>query len=150
MKATELRIGDYFEWFASEVVRITFIAESYVNAEDDRGVEQIQVRLTDLRPIQLTEEILEKNDCTITKSLGDVTTAVMSMDDKEDRILILSSEYNPATDEDEWITSIGFYDVPTGARFVHPHELAFLRKIRYVHELQHLLWALGVKKEVEV
>ena len=59
MKATELRIGDYFERFASEVVRITFIAESYVNAEDSRGVEQIQVRLTDLRPLPLTEDILQ-------------------------------------------------------------------------------------------
>lgn len=132
MKATELRIGDYFEWFASEVVRITFIAESYVNAEDDRGVEQIQVRLTDLRPIQLTEEILKKNGWK-----------------ENDEIWTTPYPFGQiAVEFFKWGTEkVAMVSVVSGSM---SSDTNTLRQIRYVHELQHLLWALGIEKEVEV
>lgn len=132
MKATELRIGDYFEWFASEVVRITFIAESYVNAEDSRGVEQIQVRLTDLRPVPLTEEILEKNGW-----------------EESDEVWTIPYLFGQiAVEFFQWDTEkVAMVSVVSGSM---SSDTNTLRQIRYVHELQHLVWALGVEKEVEV
>lgn len=150
MKATGLKTGDWVS-VDGEPLKIAETDLTYFTAWKKDGTFCGKIGYEAAEPIVLTEDILEKTEeCWIKKSLGGVTIAVIPMDEKQDRILILSSEYNPATDEDEWITSIGYYYVPTGARFAQPQEFAFLRKIRYTHELQHLLWALGIEKEVQL
>lgn len=134
MKATELKIGDWVN-VNGEPIKIAETDLTYFTAwkKDDTFCGKIGYEAAE--PILLTEELLEKNGW------------------KEDK------------DEKEmWITPyvyghLGIEVFQWGKEMVAMvsavsdgmgGDVNSLRQIQYVHQLQHLLWALGVEKEVEL
>ena len=133
MKATELKTDDWV-LVNGEPMKIAEKLLTYFTAWKKDGTFCGKLGYEAAEPIALTEEILEKNGWE---------------EDDEDEIWDTPYAYG--------YLSIGFF--PRGKKMVTMVLAASdgmggdtysLREIKYVHELQHLLWALGIEKEVEV
>lgn len=123
MKATELKLGDWVS-FKGKPFQIFSIAREVVWY--DEGTSHVMIK--DVEPIKLTEEILEKNGW------------------QKVRI-------NP------------FYTSYFEYKFVHEEKPTFYKKMQdtaiyldffkrepipFVHQLQHILWALGIDDNLKI
>ncbi len=128
MKATELKLGDWVcfrnpETGKKKTVRITAI-------HGDRLVSfgMGKTALVDsLSPIPLTKEMLEKNGYEEGKGIDECAVSYS----KDDLFL----EYH--WDENK----IYFQDLYRSVNY---------KELQYVHEFQHILWALGMKDNIKI
>ena len=150
IKAEDLRIGDLVivnENCSLEQGTIGKVSEVrstplYKENEGSIGLKPISndrwpwgVLCRNIDPIPLTPEILKKNglkeevvDNYYTKPLDNETHPLKRY---------LSVERK----SDNWVVFIKYYTL---------HDYALLRKIQHVHELQHILWALGEDANLKI
>jgi hypothetical protein len=136
MKATELRMNDWV-LVDGEPMKIAETDLTYFSAWKKDGTFCGKIGYEAAEPIILTEDMLEKGDWDVDSF--DEECAAWSWINKGCQLELYIDKF---AKEDEWAVFV--YDEenePIGYS---------LRNIKYVHELQHLLWALGVEKEVEV
>lgn len=102
---------------------------------DDTEASSLIVLCSDIEGIPLTPEILEKNDFkTIdpgigyTKSMGDTSRLL-------ERYISIERKFI------DWAVFLKYESLP---------DHVLIRHIRYVHELQHILWALGLNAELKI
>lgn len=125
MDAKELMIGDWV-LYKDEPIMVWEIDEYYdrINTEPD-GYNAIRcIEVSEIKPIPLTPEILEKNGFRKQNNSSGVTKL-----------------------DTYWLgEELGFR--------IHSFETGYyqfgLAKIRYVHELQHALRLCGIDKEIEI
>lgn len=129
MKTEELMIGDWV-LYREEVLKVTSLYTKRGANEIGFGEsEDFWVDISNIEPIPLTPEILEKNG--------------FEADDKNKDMLY----WNWSICED-----CVSYDKETGTiRIFHTlGRLVFVHPLRYVHELQHALRLCGIEKEIEL
>ena len=122
MKATELRMGDWV-LVDGEPMKIAETDLTYFSAWKKDGTFCGKIGYEAAEPIALTEDMLEKSGWTYSEAYND---------------------WRMNSDDFKLFTNVQCWDVRSRGSIYD------LRSIKYVHELQHLLWALGVEKEVEV
>lgn len=128
MKLTDLKIGDWvlFEGNVSKVISLSEKVSQLESKDEDEYFASFNVG-EDITPIPITKEILEKNG--YEQGLGiDECSYSYSKDD-------LYLEYH--RDENK----IYFQDFYRSVNY---------KEIKYVHELQHILWALGYDDDIEL
>jgi hypothetical protein len=138
MKATELRMGDWV-LVDGEPMKIAETDLTYFSAWKKDGTFCGKIGYEAAEPIALTEEILEKNDWDTWPEDEDCCFATFDFNE-ESEIEVLVDMF---AKKGEWKVAVCNRE----GEDVISH---YLRHIKYVHELQHLLWALGIEKEVEV
>ena len=122
MKAKELKLGDCVS-YKGKVAKIHSIDSPciYVDVDDEiRGTLEDD---GDISPMPLTSEILEKNGWRERKH----------------------SEYTAY--ENGWYE---LFRVGQEGSWAFCHYDDFLASIEYIHELQHLLWALGMDDDLKI
>ena len=129
MKATELRIGDWVA-FADLPVKVKEVKQDGVCVDlscfDNSKGEQGYAAFEDLSPTPLTKEILEKNGW---RKDADATLWVLGY----------LGLY--------WFMVDGYYELCYADGCMKP--IAQTR-VEYVHQLQHLLWALGIGDDLKI
>lgn len=137
IKAEDLRVGDLVRC-GEQVITIHAV---YYKLIDDFviGEETICISCEDLEPIPLTSEFLKKNGFEIRRETKGLYSKFVGSPDRfiSKYISIERDECNPIG----WNVLIE-YDIFT--------RYANLRKIHYVHELQHILWALGEEPKLKI
>lgn len=150
IKAEDLRIGDLVivnENCSLEQGTIGKVSEVrstplYKENEGSIGLKPISndrwpwgVLCRNIDPIPLTPEILKKNGLK-EDVVGEYYTKPL---DNEAHPLAryLAVEWK----SDSWVVFIKYYTL---------HDYALLRKIQHVHELQHILWALGEDANLKI
>ena len=132
MKAKEIKIGDWIS-FADVPVKVKDIKPKSVLLDisrfDDCMDKEGCAELGDIRPIPLTEEILEKNGRREDDELWDIDYAFGQ----------LHIEFFSNGKDIEAMVSV------TDGR-----DVCCLRQIKYTHELQHILWALGMDDNLKI
>ena len=132
MKAKELKIGDWVS-FADVPVKVKDIKPKSVLLDisrfDDCMDKEGCAELGDILPIPLTEEILEKNGWREDDELWDIDYTYGKLNAEvwqwgKEMVMTISA-------------SVG-------------NDVCTLAQIKYVHELQHLLWALGIDDDLEI
>lgn len=133
IKAENLRIGDLVR-YGKNIITVQAI---HTNYEEGFIIDEYNVSYNcdELDPIPLTSEILKKNGLK-EEVVGEYYTRPL---DNEAHPLAryLAVEWK----SDSWVVFIKYYTF---------HDYALLRKIQHVHELQHILWALGEDAELKV
>ena len=137
MKATELRMGDWV-LVDGEPIKIAETLLTYFTAWKKDGTFCGEIGYEAAEPIILTEEILEKYDWDVDSTDEDCLVCFWINEEYQLEVYI-----NKFAKEDGWTVSVCNGEGECVISY-------YLRHIKYVHELQHLLWALGVEKEVEV
>lgn len=129
IKAEDLRVGDLVRC-GEQVITIHAV---YYKLIDDFviGEETICISCEDLEPIPLTSEFLKKNGFEVRKSKVWYPNFIGNSNEYKLKYISIERDENNST---EWNVSI---------RYDKDIRYAILRKIHYVHELQHILWALG-------
>lgn len=129
IKAEDLRVGDLVRC-GEQVITIHAV---YYKLIDDFviGEETICISCEDLEPIPLTSEFLKKNGFEVRKSKVWYSNFIGNSNEYKLKYISIKRDENNST---EWNVSI---------RYDKDIRYAILRKIHYVHELQHILWALG-------
>ena len=126
MKAKELKIGDWVS-FADVPVKVKDIKPKSVVLDisrfDDCMDKEGCAELGDIRPIPLTSEILEKNGWKERKY--------------SERIAYENGWYE-------------LFRVGQEGAWAFCHYDDFLTAIKHIHELQHLLWALGMDDDLKI
>lgn len=89
----------------------------------------------DIEPIPLTPEILENNGFK-EEVVGEYYTKPL-----DDETHPLNRYLAVELKRENWVVFI---------KYRRLHDCALLRKIQHVHELQHILWALGLNAELKV
>ena len=125
MKAKELKIGDWVLVDGEPVqIQDVCVENSTLTLYDNKADKVKEYRYNELMPVPLTKEILEKNGWEY------------------------SQPYN------DWVYSIGdveefcIYEGGRGFIIKQCRSLNDLHTIAYVHELQHILWALGADDDM--
>lgn len=132
IKAEDLRIGDLAR-YGKDVVSIQAVhADGLVCFAD--GKDQICVEHVLLEPIPLTPEILEKNGFKV----GVPGECYMKFICKT---LFYKRYISVELKPNDWAVFIKYTDIP---------DYALIRHVQYVHELQHILWALGLDAEIKL
>ena len=121
MNQSDTKIGDWFSFNEGQGQISLIYGDTVI-------IDGYQLNIAELEPIPLTIEILEKNGFTI-GNYNEWTNPICDF--------IHFSIYNYK--KKEW----GFY--ARGAM-----EEVCLTTIKYVHEFQHLLWALGLNDKIKV
>ena len=117
MKASEVKIGDLV-WYNDGVpCKIQEVYQDGVAISPSK----IKVAYDDIDPIHLTKEILEKNGWELKE--GEYTK-----DCKVCECLYLIQNHFSFSTFDSWTVIVGD---------------SYIGTIYYLHELQHILWALG-------
>lgn len=134
MKLTDLRIGDWvlFEGCLSKVISLSENVSQLESKDEDEYFASFNVG-EDITPIPISKEILKKNGW---------EKIIESNDDAW-----YTAEYN------EGLLLGNFYargeklliSIETGVNRVNKSPL---RTIEYVHQLQHILWALGYNDDI--
>ena len=127
MTASELKIGDWV-LAGGEPVQIqdVCVENSTLTVYDDKTDKVKEYRYNELKPIPLTKEILEKNGW------------------------VYSQPYN------DWTYSVGdvkefcIYEGGRGFIIKQSNSITDLHTIAWVHELQHILWALGIDDNITI
>lgn len=119
MKETDLKIGDWVS-YEGEPIQI----EDTINYLYIDGYHTGRCRTEELEPIPLTVEILEKNGW------------------KHD-----TDEYKHYWKR-EHITFSMFINTPFSPFRFYYDDCCTIRNIKYVHELQHILWAFGLNDDI--
>ena len=131
MEATELRIGDLVS-VNGEPMKIAETDLTYFTAWKKDGTFCNKIGYETAEPIALTKEILEKNGWkendeiwTTPYPFGQIAVEFFKWDtEKVAMVSVVSCSMSSDTNT--------------------------LRQTRYVHQLQHLLWALGIEKEIQL
>lgn len=129
MKPEELQLGDIVATTPSGMpIKVVAIHRKKVayHACTDRFS---WVRIGLLQPIPLTPEILEKNGLKIDKYKGGFFPACFKEDEYSDVEIEMKDE------EIAWSINCGEY---------------WIKRLNYVHELQHALRLFGINKEIEI
>lgn len=136
IKAEDLRIGDLVR-YGEQVITIHAV---YYKCIDDFviGEETVCISCKDLEPIPLTSEILEKNGFEIRKSKVWYPKFIGHSNGYILKYIYIERDENNSI---EWNVFI---------KYDKDIRYANLRKIHYVHELQHILWALGEDANLKV
>lgn len=136
IKAEDLRVGDLVR--CGEQV-ITIHAVYYRLIDDFVVVEgTFCISCKELEPIPLTSEFLKKNGFEVRKLKVWYSNFIGNSNEYKLKYISIERDENNST---EWNVSI---------RYDKDIRYANLRKIHYVHELQHILWALGVDANFKI
>ena len=122
MKTKELKIGDNVS-YKGKAAKIHSLDSPCIYIDVDDGIWGTLEDDANLTPIPLTEEILEKNGWKV----GILKTGR--------QCYIGGWLYLSQTDEKHW-------------QFGHGDHC--LTAIKHIHELQHLLWALGIDDDLKI
>ena len=122
MKATELKIGDYF-LFKENPVRVCLVDDEVCVTANG---EYIDARVEDLSPCPLTSEILEKNGWHKQASNGEA----QGWSNGHVKLYPQGEKF--------------------GGGFMFLYSGNAVQYIHHVHGLQHLLWALGMNDNLEI
>lgn len=130
IKAEDLRIGDLVRC-GEQVITIHAVYYKLIG-DFVIGEETICISCEDLEPIPLTSEFLKKNGFEVRRKTKGLYSKFVGSPDRfiSKYISIECDECNPIG----WRVIIEYDKL---SRYAN------LRKIHYVHELQHILWALG-------
>ena len=130
MKKSELKLGDRV-LVGGSPIKIDELIEGIntLSVYDDETNEIKDYSYDELTPIPLTSEILEKNGWREDDELWDIDYTFGQ----------LHIEFFSNGKEIEAMVSV------TDGR-----DVCCLRQIKYIHELQHLLWALGIDDDLEI
>ena len=131
MKANELMIGDWVQDITSVVID-AISNEDICTYRDEHGY--ITANPSNLKPITLTAEILEKNGF---EEKTESNPFVYYLFKDGDNSVSLEHTYDTTDKEDYWACSIGnrLCDVCTIS-------------MHYIHELQHALRLCGIDKDI--
>ena len=133
IKAEDLRIGDIVR-FEKNIITVqavhTNYEEGFINDKYNVGY-----NCNDIDPIPLTPEILEKNGLK-EDVVGNYSTKPLDNETHPFK-RYLSVERK----SDNWVVFI---------KYRRLYDTALLRKIQHVHELQHILWALGLDANLKI
>lgn len=132
MKVTELKVGD---WVVcnSEPLRIAEIDIFLCSAWDKNEYFHGGITIDYLTPIPLTSEILEKNGW----KAGNEIWGIDYVNYIKSRLHI--ALFSKSKDMIAMVSPIDDSDM-----------CVCLRQIKFVHELQHLLWALGMDDDLKI
>ena len=122
MKLSELKLGDWV-YAKNPITCENMPCKVESLAENKVLAEKIWFKIDELTPVPLTEEILEQNGWKERKH----------------------SEYTAY--ENGWYE---LFRVGQEGSWAFCHYDDFLASIEYIHELQHILWALGIKDDLKV
>ena len=130
MKAKELKIGDWVLAGGSPI-KIDELVEGIdaLTLYDDETNEIENYSYDELSPIPLTEEILEKNGWRENDEIWGIDYAFGH----------LHIEFFSNGKEIEAMVSV-----------TDDRDVCCLRQIKYIHELQHILWALGMDDDLKI
>lgn len=136
IKAEDLKIGDLVR-YGEQAHTIHAV---YYKCIDDFviGEETFCISCKDLEPIPITTEILEKNGFEVRKSKVWYSKFIGHSNGYISKYVSIERDENNSI---EWKVFI---------KYDKEIRYANLRKIHYVHELQHILWALGVDANFNV
>ena len=133
MKAKEIKIGDWV-FFADVPVKVKDIKPKSVLLDisrfDDCMDKEGCAELGDIRPIPLTEEILEKNGWKWDNELWNIYYYTCGK---------LNAEVW------QWGKEMVMKISASAGK-----DVCTLAQIKYAHELQHLLWALGIDDDLKI
>lgn len=136
IKAEDLRIGDLVQ-HNSHILKV--IGLHYIGAVSFYLFnEHFIVEENEVTPIPLTSEILEKNGFEIRKSKVWYPKFIGHSNGYILKYIYIERDENNSI---EWNVFI---------KYDKDIRYANLRKIHYVHELQHILWALGEDANLKV
>ena len=155
MKHTDLMLNDLV-MYQGEILRVGCISDYdikidlFEDGEDTPYAEIWQEELDEVKPIPLTDEILEKNGFAIEERDGDITFPYLAF-------IIKNDEYSV---EITWYDSHDVYEPNTG-KYLHSAPEVWNMEILgkcgnydcgknkiFVHELQHALRLCGIDKEI--
>ena len=144
MKAEELMIGDWVKVFdgfkrITQIRNVSNKKEFYSVWCDEWGMYE-----SDLEPIPLTAEILEKNGFHKQKWNDLVTEFVFATDLNQSPQTVI--QFTFYSKEIEGVRSL--LKMWTKSKFGHGQNDVHLCGIYYVHELQHALRLCGIDKEI--
>ena len=130
MKKSELKLGDWV-LVGGSPIKIDELVEGIdaLTLYDDETNEIENYSYDDLSPIPLTEEILEKNG-------WEEDDEIWGIDYTFGHLHI---EFFSNGKEIEAMVSV-----------TDDRDVCCLRQIKYIHELQHLLWALGMDDDLKI
>ena len=130
MKVKELKIGDWVLAGGSPI-KIDELVEGIdaLTLYDDETNEIENYSYDELSPIPLTEEILEKNGWKEDDEIWGIDSTFGH----------LHIEFFSNGKEIEAMVSV-----------TDDRDVCCLRQIKYIHELQHILWALGMDDELKI
>ena len=130
MKVKELKIGDWVLAGGSPI-KIDELVEGIdaLTLYDDETNEIENYSYDDLSPIPLTSEILEKNGWKEDDEIWGIDSTFGH----------LHIEFFSNGKEIEAMVSV-----------TDDRDVCCLRQIKYIHELQHLLWALGMDDDLKI
>lgn len=123
MKANELMIGDWLKHYNGTPMQVTKITTEHFACAEKRGMNCWKYN-NKYEPIPLTPEILEKNGLT-------------------------NDPYGCHFKEDEYMTLEISVEEEGVYWTINYNEYSIL-KLKYVHELQHVLKLCGIDKEIIV
>lgn len=130
MKETELKIGDWVN-YKNESIKIEELSYELCGGIDKQGFWHDKVVLDDIEPTPLTKEILEKSGWEIRDTIGSC----------HDHYILCCLNNFLVYFEDDGTTHIEWYNSTNHLKFDN---------IKYVHQLQHILWALGINDNLKV
>lgn len=133
IKAEDLRIGDLVR-YGKNIITVQAI---HTNYEEGFIIDEYNVSYNcdELDPIPLTPEILEKNGLK-EDVVGEYYTKPLDNETHPfKRYLAVELK------RENWVVFI---------KYCRLHDCALLRKIQHVHELQHILWALGLDANLKI
>ena len=130
MKKSELKLGDWVLAGGSPI-KIDELVEGIdaLTIYDDETNEIENYSYDDLSPIPLTEEILEKNGWKEDDEIWGIDYTFGH----------LHIEFFSNGKEIEAMVSV-----------TDDRDVCCLRQIKYIHELQHILWALGMDDDLKI
>ncbi len=120
MKETELKIGDLV-LYKDKVLRVEEVSFGLCGGLNEDNFFIGDIPIENVKPIPLTEKILEENGWRYNRACLDFISSTESL-----------KVYNDGKD----------YGVKKFSQFIC--------KINYVHQLQHILWALGINDNLKV
>ena len=128
MKAKELKIGDLITCYG-EILKVASCDMFMCSAWDENNDLCDHINYDDLSPIPLTEEILEKNGWKEDDEIWGIDYTFGH----------LHIEFFSNGKEIEAMVSV-----------TDDRDVCCLRQIKYIHQLQHLLWALGIDDDLKI
>ena len=128
MKAKELKIGDLITCYG-EILKVASCDMFMCSAWDENNDLCDHINYDDLSPIPLTSEILEKNGWKEDDEIWGIDYTFGH----------LHIEFFSNGKEIESMISV-----------TDDRDVCCLRQIKYIHELQHLLWALGMDDDLKI
>ena len=128
MKAKELKIGDLITCYG-EILKVASCDMFMCSAWDENNDLCDHINYDDLSPIPLTSEILEKNGWKEDDEIWGIDYTFGH----------LHIEFFSNGKEIEAMVSV-----------TDDRDVCCLRQIKYIHQLQHILWAMGMDDDLKI